>query len=298
MPTYTLKVDEVNTNFRLDVFLVKNLPDEQSRTFIQGLIKGGLVTVNGQGEKSHYKTILKDTIVARVDEKPGSELLPENIPLDVFYEDDDVLVVNKPGGMLVHPATGKYTGTLVNAVLYHCRNLSKGSHPLRPGIVHRLDQETSGLILVAKNDRAHKYLARQFERREIFKKYVAVVEGQIEFDEGMVDAPLGRHPRHREKKAVSFADSKEAATGYHVLKRSKNLTLVALFPQTGRTHQLRVHMAYLGHPIAGDAKYGKKSTFPRLALHAQAIGFHHPVSKRYFEFSTKTPSEFLIPFPA
>ena len=293
MPTYALKVNEENNGLRLDVFLTKNLARTSSRSFVQRLIESHQVTVNGHSRKAHYSVSCGDDIAVNILDVARDSVEPENISLDIFYEDSDIFIVNKPAGLLVHPATGQYSGTLVNALLYRCQSLSDIHAPLRPGIVHRLDKETSGVMVVAKNNSAHVHLARQFERHTVFKRYVAVVAGSVEFEEGFIDAPLGRHPRYREKKAVVFYNAKEAKTSYRVLKRLKDRTLLALFPSTGRTHQLRVHMTYLGFPILGDEKYGKKNSFGRLALHAQAIGFRHPRSSRYIEFSTKTPLEFI-----
>ncbi len=291
-----LKVEAQQENVRLDVFLTQTLSDIPSRTFVKKLIETGHVLVNHSLAKAHYKTETGDEIEVEIPEeflKPD-HIEPENIPLDIFYEDDYLLVVNKPVGMLVHPAQGFYTATLVNALLYHCKQLSDVNADFRPGIVHRLDQDTSGLILIAKDNQTHLQLAEQFKNHTIKKKYLALVQGEIEFDEGMIDAPLGRHSTYREKRDVQFNDSaKEAVTYYRVIKRSPSVTFVALFPQTGRTHQLRVHMAYLKHPILGDAKYGKKETFPRLALHAQSIGFIHPRQNCFLEFSSQTPSDFL-----
>ncbi|HNV23576.1 MAG TPA: RluA family pseudouridine synthase, partial [Candidatus Omnitrophota bacterium] len=214
--------------------------------------------------------------------------------LDIFYEDSFLLVINKPVGMTVHPASGCYTGTLVNALLHYSKELSDVNDAMRPGIVHRLDKETSGLMLVAKDNITHTKLAKQFERREIKKKYIALVEGDVLCDEGKVDVPIGRNPFHHEKKAVSYEDSaKQAITFYQVLKRDHAVTMIALFPQTGRTHQLRVHMKHLGHPILGDDKYGHKNKFPRLALHAQSISFFHPRTKDFLEFSSAIPIEFV-----
>jgi len=296
MPTYTLKVDEDNKDVRLDIFLTRNLPEISSRSFVQKIIDHQEVLVNTKKVKAHYKVSLGDEIkVSFSDNLQGDHITPENIPLDIFYEDEDILVVNKPVGMLVHPGVGQHSGTLVNALMYHCQNLSDVSGTSRPGIVHRLDQETSGLMVTAKNNRTHVRLARQFERRRVKKCYVALVKGLVEFDEGVVDAPLGRHPRDRKKKAVVFHDdSRQAETIYSVLKRFKNTSLVALFPQTGRTHQLRVHMAHLGHPIMGDEKYGRHNSFSRLALHAQSLGFTHPTYESFIEFTCRVPAEFKI----
>lgn len=296
MQTHLLKVDQENSQQRLDVYLSKLLPDAPSRSFVKDLIEGGQVKVNKKSVKAHYKVCADDVVDVNVPEEVflDENIKPEKIPLDVFYEDEDLLVINKPSGMLVHPAQGCYTGTLVNALLYHCQYLSDVNTSFRPGIVHRLDRETSGLMVIAKNNKTHANLARQFEKRHVKKRYIALVEGSIEFDEGLIDASLGRHPRHREKKSVVFdEDARKAKTFYRVVKRFDRATLVALYPQTGRTHQLRVHMAYLGHPILGDDKYGKRNLFPRLALHAQSLGFFHPGTTKFCEFSCLPPQEFL-----
>jgi 23S rRNA pseudouridine1911/1915/1917 synthase len=296
MSTQTLTVESEHHDIRLDIYLTKVLPDVPSRTFVKKVIDAGRVQVNGHPQKAHYKVQDQDQVVVDINPNdfPKSDIVPEDIPLNVFYEDEDILVINKPSGMLVHPARGRYTQTLINALLHRNTELSDINSELRPGIVHRLDEDTSGLIVVAKNNRAHAILAKQFERHEVQKKYVALVSGEIEFDQGMIDAPLGRHPLHHEKRSVQFDDSaKEAVTVYEVLKRHEGITYVALYPQTGRTHQLRVHMAHLKHPILGDEKYGKKNSFPRLALHAQSIGFTHPARGVFVEFSTPAPKEFL-----
>lgn len=293
-----LAVDDEHNQIRLDVFLTKIIKDIPSRTFIQRLIEEGKVEVNGKPIlKPHFKVSTGDKIVATISQEdfPGN-LEPEHIPLDIFYEDDDLVVINKPVGMTVHPAAGKYSGTLVNALLYHFhhQNLSDRNGPLRPGIVHRLDRETSGLIIVAKNNVAHARLARQFEKRTVQKRYVALVKGVVEFDQGKVDAPIGDHDHYHDQKKISYEeDSRPAVTLYEVLKRFENITFIALYPQTGRTHQLRLHMKHLGHPILGDEKYGQKNSFRRLALHAQAIGFIHPTTKHHMEFCTRMPVEFL-----
>jgi 23S rRNA pseudouridine1911/1915/1917 synthase len=298
MPTKVLKVDEENKGLRLDVFLIRAFPDLPSRRYIQELIENGCVLVNHRPKKAHYLVRLRDEVSVQADPLSQEEMTiqPENIPLEIFYEDEDIIVVHKPAGLLVHPAQGVHRGTLVNALLYHCPQLSDVNAPQRLGIVHRLDKETSGVMVVAKNNTAHVKLARQFENHTVHKRYIALVGGVVEFDEGLIEASLGRHPRHREKKAVRFDDSvKEAITFYHVLKRFSQITLLALFPKTGRTHQLRVHLSYLGHPILGDEKYGKRHSFPRLALHAQSLGFLHPRSLKYIEFSTRFPQDLLSP---
>ncbi len=294
--THSLKVTSDYDQLRLDIFLTQALPDAPSRSFIQKLISGGCVSVNDLEVKANYKIKEGDEVFVEIpdDFLEPQNLTPENIPLDIFYEDNFLLIINKPSGMMVHPATGCYTGTLVNALLYRNVNLSDMNTKLRPGIVHRLDKETSGLIVVAKDNRTHAKLAEQFQEHQVRKKYLALVEGEVNFDEGAINAPIGRDPYQREKKKVSFdGEAREASTRYQVIKRFQGVSLMALYPKTGRTHQLRVHMAYLKHPILGDEKYGHKQTFPRLALHAQAIGFTHPVSKHFVEFSSKSPKEFL-----
>lgn len=296
MQTYCLKVNQEKNNERLDVYLVGELPNDISRSFVKKLIDNGHVTVNERIAKANYKVHLGDDVHVDV---PKTFLTPtyaepEDIKLDVFYEDDYLLVINKPIGMTVHPAPGNYTGTLVNALLHKKINLSETDDPMRPGIVHRLDKETSGLILVAKDNITHARIAKQFQRHEVRKRYVALVEGYVVLDEGKINVPIGRHKYHREKKEVSFdSNAREAITQYKVLKRSNGVTLISLFPKTGRTHQLRVHMRHINHSILGDDKYGKKSSFTRLALHAQSIGFKHPINNCYVEFSSKVPKSFL-----
>lgn len=295
MSRHVLKVDAQSNQLRLDIYLTKKLPEAPSRTFIQKLITSGHVLVNKKSTKAHEKVYEDDEVSVEIPLPRDDGIPPEDFPLDIFYEDEDILVVNKPSGLLVHPTNAvNVHGTLVNALLHHCRKLSALNEETRPGIVHRLDRETSGLMVVAKDHKAHAQLARQFEQHRVKKRYLALVEGEIEFEEGIIDAALGRHPRYYDRKKVSFeAQAKESTTMYRVLKRKEGRTLVALYPKTGRTHQLRVHMAHLGHPILGDAKYGRKNSFSRLALHAQSLGFFHPRSGGYVEFSTRIPKEFL-----
>ncbi len=296
MTMHMFKVDEAHDHERLDVFITQALPEGPSRTFVQKLIEFGYVRVNETAVKAHHKVVVGDDVRIEIpkDLSTPQYIQPENIPLDIFYEDDFLIVVNKPKGMAVHPAQGCYTGTLVNALLHHSVQLSRVNEDMRPGIVHRLDKETSGLLLVAKDNITHTKLAKQFQRHEIKKRYIALVEGEIEFDEGVINVPIGRHPYHREKKSVQFDETaKDSVTYYRVIKRAKGVTLVSLFPKTGRTHQLRVHMSHLKHSILGDDKYGKAKSFSRLALHAQAIGFLHPQTKNYLEFFSRPPKEFL-----
>lgn len=290
------KVDPEHNQERLDVFLTGVLSDSPSRSFVKKLIDQGCVTLNDSPVKAHHKVHEGDEVHVDIPDAVEADetIAAENIPLNIFYEDDELAVINKPEGMVVHPSPGCYQGTLVNALLYHYKQLSDVNTTMRPGIVHRLDQDTSGLMVVAKDNRTHGKIAKQFQQKKVKKRYVAVVDGEVEFDEGRIEAPLGRHPTQREKKDVQYHDdAKDALTQYRVIQRHKGKTLVALYPQTGRTHQLRVHMKHLGHPILGDGKYGKKSSFPRLALHAQSLGFIHPKRKQWVEFSTPTPKEFL-----
>ncbi|MBF0484104.1 MAG: RluA family pseudouridine synthase [Candidatus Omnitrophica bacterium] len=290
------KVDEESLGKRLDVFLTEMLTDIPSRSLIQKLIDNGHVKVNERIVKVGYKLRIGDDVNVEIPEDFFSSryAAPENIPLNIFYDDESFLIINKESGMTVHPGANCIEGTVVNALLYKEIELSKIEDEMRPGIVHRLDKDTSGLLLIAKDNIAHAKLAKQFERHSIRKTYIALVEGEVAFDEGKIDEPLGPHPRDHEKRAIRRDDrGKESLTYYKVLKRSKGVSLVALFPHTGRTHQLRVHMAYLKHPILGDEKYGHKNTFPRLALHAQAIGFQHPRTGRQVEFSSVPPKEFL-----
>ncbi len=296
MSIHVLKIEEEQARQRLDIFLAQNLPEAPSRSYVKKLIDNGHVKVCESIVKAHYKLNVNDEVQVEIPQdflKP-QYVEPEDIPLDIFYEDPYFLVINKPIGMTVHPANGCYTGTLVNALLNLSIELSRMDDDMRPGIVHRLDKETSGLILVAKDNITHTKLAKQFQRREVKKRYVALVEGRVEFDEGQIDDPLGKHPHKFGKRAVRYDRvGKEAITNYKVLKRYDKVTLVSLFPKTGRTHQLRVHMRQLGHSILGDDKYGKKNNFSRLALHAQSIGFIHPHTKKYMQFSSQVPFKYL-----
>ena len=294
MNQHHLTVEQEYAHLRLDVYLTQILTELPSRTFIQRVIEEGHVLVNGQGEKARYKVNTGDQISVTYSDSmiPDKELKPEKIKLDIFYEDDAIVVINKAVGMTVHPASGNYTGTLANALLYHFKELSD-INPGRTGIVHRLDKETSGLIIVAKSNQAHARLGRQFEQHTVIKKYLALVQGVIKFDQGKIDVPLKRHVKYHDMRQVAAeGEGKEAVTFYEVIKRFEKRTLVGLYPQTGRTHQLRVHMKHLGHPILGDDRYGIKETFSRLALHAQSIGFAHPVGRHWIEFSSRPPKEF------
>jgi 23S rRNA pseudouridine1911/1915/1917 synthase len=296
MQEYTLKILPQDSDKRLDLLLAQFSKQKNlgfSRTFIQRLIIQGFVRLRGlKLNKTHYKTKIGDEIKINLEDKKANTLNPEFIPLDIIYEDQDLAIVNKPSGLVVHPAPGNYEHTLVNALLYHFKNLSD-VNPQRPGIIHRLDKQTSGLLVIAKNNSAHLVLSQQFSAHSIKRKYLALVKGKMEFDENIIELPIGRHPYKRKNMAVGFGQkSKYAKTYYRTLKRTKDFSLLELEPFTGRTHQLRVHLAFLGHPILGDTKYGKNNEFSRLALHAKSLGFMHPRTEKFIEFSCETPVEF------
>ncbi len=293
MEKYTFTVDSGNAGLRLDKYLAGRIPKTISRTRIQKLIDDKKVLVNGTPRKRHYKLESGDFIEAEIAKPRKIELKAEDIPLKIIYEDERLIVVDKPAGMVVHPAPGNYSGTLVNALIHYTKNLSS-SEELKPGIVHRLDKDTSGLIIVAKDEAAHLFLARQFNKRTMDKKYIAVVEGVVELDNGIISEPIGRHPRDRKKMSVRFSESRNAVTRYKVLERFRDHTLLEIKPETGRTHQIRVHMAYIGHPVVGDAAYGagkKTSLIARQALHAAGISFLHPTSKEQKKIESKLPED-------
>lgn len=276
---------------RLDVFLSERIKEGCSRTFIKQLILSRGVMVNKAYVKPHYKVNAGDSIRVVLPERSPAEIIPQRIELKIIYEDDDIMVIDKPSGLTVHPGAGRSSGTLVNALAAYTRNLSS-INPERPGIVHRLDKDTSGLMVLAKNNAAHLNLAKQFSRHTVKKKYAALVRGRVEFDEGLIDLPIGRHRRDFRRRSVSFVHSKPALTSYRVLKRLAGTTLLELVPETGRTHQLRVHLAHIGHPILGDVKYGRGADFGRLALHARELGFMHPKSGKFVSFVSDLPQEF------
>lgn len=293
---YTFFIDEENKSTRIDSVLSLLLPDT-SRSFIQKLIEGGNLTLNGEVMTSKkYKVSEGDRITIDVPEPEILKIEAEDIPLDIVYEDDDVLVVNKPKGMVVHPAVGNYTGTLVNAIMYHCGDrLSSINGVIRPGIVHRIDKDTSGLLMIAKNDRAHESLSKQLAEHSITRRYKALVYNNFTEDEGTVDAPLGRDSKNRLKRAVTDQNSKRAVTHWHVVERFGRYTLVEARLETGRTHQIRVHMAYIKHPLVGDSVYGSsKQTLSSdgQMLHAEVLGFVHPTSGQYMEFERAVPTDF------
>lgn len=280
------------TGRRLDCCLCEKL--EITRSAAQGLLEQGLVLVNGRPQGKNYRLREGDRIQAALPDPEPCQALAEDIPLDIVYEDDDLLVVNKPEGMVVHPAAGNPSGTLVNALLAHCGDSLSGINGvLRPGIVHRIDKDTSGLLIVAKNDFAHQGLAEQIQEHSFSRVYEAVVTGHLREPAGKVDAPIGRHPVQRKKMAVTPQHSRRAVTHYETIREYPGYSHIRLRLETGRTHQIRVHMAYLGHPVAGDAVYGKP--LPGLrgqCLHAREIGFVHPRSGAYLHFSSPLPAYF------
>lgn len=290
-----LSVDESGAGVRIDKFLSDTL-DGFTRSGISKLIADGNVTVNAAQVSKNYKCRMNDNILIVVPDAVPLEVQAENIPLDIVYEDDDLLVVNKPKGMVVHPAAGNYSKTLVNALLYHCRDSLSGINGvIRPGIVHRIDKDTSGLLIVAKNDAAHLSLAEQIKEHSFHRAYQAVCYGNIKEDSGTVHQPIGRNPKDRKKMAVTDKNSKDAVTHYEVLKRYGDFTHIKCILETGRTHQIRVHMAYIGHPLAGDPVYGPKKVIESLngqCLHAGEIGFIHPRTGEYLEFRSGLPDYF------
>ena len=293
---YTFFIDKETQSTRIDLVL-SLLLSETSRSFIQKLIEGGRLTINGQlCTSKKYKVSEGDVVEITVPEPEKLVIEEENIPLDIVYEDDDVLVINKPRGMVVHPAVGNYTGTLVNAVMYHCKDrLSSINGVIRPGIVHRIDKDTSGLLMIAKNNKAHESLSRQLAAHTITRKYTALVYNNFSEEEGTVDAPLGRDPKNRLRRAVTRENSKRAVTHWRVLERFGKYTLIEAQLETGRTHQIRVHMAYINHPLVVDMLYGpKKQTLFQdgQLLHAGVLGFVHPSTGEYMEFSRPLPEEF------
>ena len=290
-------VENEDAGKRIDVFLSEENEDI-SRSAVQKNIENGNILVNGKKVNKNYKLSAADEISVDIPEPEEAEILPENNPLDIMYEDKDVIVINKPQGMVVHPAPGHYTGTLVNALMYHCgEELSGINGVMRPGIVHRIDKDTSGILVIAKSDRAHISLSKQLAEHSMTREYQAIVYNGFKEESGTVDAPIGRHPKERKKMAVvRDKTSRHAVTHYTVIKKLKgNYTLVRLRLETGRTHQIRVHMAYIGHPLLGDEVYGpKKSPFALKGqvLHAKVLGFVHPATGEYMQFETPLPAYF------
>lgn len=296
MEEILLEVTEREQNLRVDKYLADQLKD-QSRSYIQKLIKDGQITLDHKVIKSNYKVQSGDCLKVCIPELKEPDILPENIPLDILYEDEDVLVINKPKQMVVHPSAGHYTQTVVNAVMYHCKDQLSGINGvLRPGIVHRIDMDTTGAIVICKNDRSHQILAEQLKEHSITRKYRAIVCGNIKQDEGTVTGAIGRHPIDRKKMAINEKNGKPAVTHYRVLERFGNYTYIECQLETGRTHQIRVHMASIGHPLLGDAVYGPAKCPYHLegqCLHAMILGFVHPSTGEYMEFEAPLPDYFI-----
>lgn len=287
-------VEQGDEGERLDKAICAIAP-ELSRSFVQKVFDDGGVTVNGKPRKKSYPVEVGDSVLVLAPELRELEAQPQDIPLDIRYEDDSLLVVNKPRGMVVHPAPGNPDGTLVNALLHHCKeSLSGINGVIRPGIVHRIDKNTSGLLIVAKTDEAHMSLAAQIQAHSFTREYRAIIHGHLKSDSGTVDAPIGRNPNDRKKMCVTNVHSRNAVTHYEVLETYKNFSFIKVRLETGRTHQIRVHMAHLGHPVAGDDVYGPKNgvSMGGQCLHAGLIGFEHPKDGRYIEISSDLPEYF------
>ncbi|MBJ8051303.1 MULTISPECIES: RluA family pseudouridine synthase [Bacillus cereus group] len=285
-------VAEEQKSERIDKF-VAEINSEWSRSQVQQWIKDAVVTVNGKSVKVNYKVKENDEITVTIPDPEELDIQPEDMNLEVYYEDADVLVVNKPRGMVVHPAPGHTKGTLVNGLMHHCTDLSGINGVMRPGIVHRIDKDTSGLLMVAKNDMAHESLVNQLVAKTVTRRYKAIVHGVIPHDKGTIDAPIGRDKKERQSMTVD-ENGKNAVTHFQVLERFKDFTLVECRLETGRTHQIRVHMKYIGYPLAGDPKYGPKKTLDMngQALHAGILGFDHPRTGEYIEFEAPIPEVF------
>lgn len=278
---------------RIDKFVKAQTDEQFSRSQIQLWIEQGNIVVNGNQVKTNHKIAAGDVISLTVPEAEPVEIVPEDIPLDIYYEDSDVIVVNKERGMVVHPAPGHASGTLVNALMHHCKDLSGINGELRPGIVHRIDKDTSGLIMAAKNDKAHASLAAQLKEHSVTRKYFAIVHGNVSHDQGTIDAPIGRDPQDRKMYTVIERNSKHAVTHFQVAERFGDYTLLELKLETGRTHQIRVHMKFIGHPLVGDPMYGRSKGIKMSgqALHAAVLGFVHPSSGEYLEFTAPLPAD-------
>lgn len=287
-------VTKEQAGYRIDKMLSEQL-EEFTRSFIQKLFASEHIMVNHRKVKPSYKVAEGDVVQISIPEAEEVEIVPESIPLDILYEDKDVILINKPKGMVVHPAAGHYSGTLVNALLYHCTDLSGINGVLRPGIVHRIDMDTTGVIIACKNDFAHNGIAEQLKEHSITRRYEAIVYGNLREEGGCINVPIGRHPNDRKKMAINYKNGKEAVTHYRVLERFGTYTWIECRLETGRTHQIRVHMASIGHPLLGDTVYGpSKSSFSLQGqcLHAYVLGFVHPRTGEYMEFTAKHPEYF------
>lgn len=288
-------IEDEQVDERVDKFLSEALPD-LSRSYIQKLIKNGQITVNQKVVRANYKFKSGDFVELEEPELKEPDILAEDIPLDILYEDSDLLIINKPKGMVVHPSAGHYSGTLVNALMFYCKeDLSGINGVMRPGIVHRIDMDTTGSLLVCKNDYTHNHIAEQLKEHSINRVYHAIVHGVVKNDEGTIDAPIGRHPTDRKKMCINFKNGKDAVTHYRVLQRFQNHTYIECRLETGRTHQIRVHMASMGHPLLGDTVYGPSKAPAKLqgqTLHAKIIGIIHPRTGEYLEADAPLPEYF------
>ena len=292
MEKHCFTADIEHEDQRIDRYLTEMLP-EQSRSFFQKLIRDGFVMVNHIIVKVNYRLKTGDVIEIDIPDAVPTEIVPENIPLDILYEDDDLLIVNKPKGMVVHPAVGHSTGTLVNAIMYHCQgNLSGINGEIRPGIVHRIDKDTTGSLIICKNDEAHRNIAEQIKEHSVTRRYVGVVAGTFSEESGTVEGAIGRHPNDRKRMTINEKNGKPAVTHYRVLQTLKGASFMEFELETGRTHQIRVHMASISHPLLGDTVYGNSKNPYKLqgqALHARTIGFIHPTTGEYIEVSSPIP---------
>ena len=301
---HTFTVASADTKTRLDIFLSQKLP-ELTRSRIKKLIEDGQTSLNNKPAKAGVKIKTGDQIGITIPAPQPIKAEPEKIPLDIVYEDRHIIVINKPHGLAVHPGAGRAKGTLVNALLYHCKDLSGIGGALRPGIVHRIDKDTSGVLVVAKTDKSHQFLSKQFKEHSMKRRYLALVWGMVKNDEGTIDLPIGRHVSERKKMSVRTSRGRRAVTHYKVIKRFDNFTLIEATLETGRTHQIRVHLSAIHHPVAGDPVYGKKNmpsglspkltillkNLKRQALHAQTLGIIHPETKKYMEFTAPLPDD-------
>ena len=292
----TCWIDRENEDDRIDSFLAE-MEEGLSRSYVQRLIRDCLVKVNGNAVKANYRLREGDLLTYEIPEPVSLEITAENIPLDILYEDEDIIVINKPKGMVVHPAAGHYTGTLVNALLYHCKDRLSGINGvMRPGIVHRIDRNTTGVLVVCKNDKSHQSIAEQLKVHSITRRYEAIAYNPFKQMEGSIDAPIGRHPIERKKLAINPKNGKNAVTDYHVLENFSQSAHIECTLKTGRTHQIRVHMASIRHPLLGDDVYGPEKDKFHLegqTLHARVLGFLHPTTKEYMEFEAPLPEYFV-----